>query len=480
MSRTRCVAIASTLLVVASSCYVNRAIYDPYAYTALAPYTYYCPPICQDEIPTEVARPDIPQDIHPLSLAEIIDFSLKNTPETTKSWADARASAASYAQTQATAFPKIDAIGTYTRSYTSALSRNADGDPVAVSSYSTRVHPSLELSYTILDFGQRRLTSEAARYALYFSDWTHNRTIQTVVQTVTNDYYAYLYQLKLHESIEENVATAQTTLDAAEAEKKSGTKDISDVLQSKTLLLQAQMNLSAQVQRVQQAYSTLLRDMGIPADMDIKFEKLPETMSLELLLKDVDELIINALQCRPDLRAAEAEVKKRETELDLSIRKFFPVVDYRISYGRTYFKDWVSNNNDWTGVLTVTMPIFSGLSKVNAVREAKDKKLKSQAELRDKELEITEQITVAHSEVKVASNTLKVAQKFLKSSQEQYEVALKKYRAGLGSILDVVSAQDSLATARGRLAQAVQAWYSSLANLTYATGYYTFKPKVNS
>ena len=56
-------------------------------------------------------------------------------------------------------------------------------------------------------------------------------------------------------------------------------------------------------------------------------------------------------------------------------------------------------------------------------------------------------------------------------------MALKRYRFGLGTILDVVSAQDSLATARSRVAQSVQQWYSSLANLTYAVGYFTFNPE---
>jgi outer membrane protein TolC len=479
MFRFRYCFFALSATITFSSCYVNQAVLDPYAYAPLAPYTYYIPERTPQRS-EKVCSPQLPDKEHPITLAEIIDIGLKNTPETRKSWSDARASAAAYAQSQSTAFPEINGILSYLRSYTPALVSSASGKTSAQNTYLTQIHPNFELTYTIFDFGQRRLSSEAARYSLYFSDWTHNRTIQTVVQTLTNAYYNYLFQIKLHQSIAANVATAKTTLKAALAEKDSGYKDISDVLQAKTLLLQTELNFSAQRQLVQEALSTLLKNMGVPADAEVKFQDLPENISTDIILKSVDELITNALFLRPDLHAAEANVKSKEAELQLSIRKFFPVLDYQLIWGRTYFQDWIRDKNDWTNVLSINLPIFSGFSKINAVREARAKKEKSEALLRQKELEITQDITDSHSQVVIASDTLRVARDFLSASSEQYNVALLKYQSGIATILDLVSAQDSLATARARLALAVQQWYTSLTNLTYATGYYSFNPKVGT
>jgi len=54
--------------------------------------------------------------------------------------------------------------------------------------------PALTLTYTVFDFGQTRSTSESARQALFMADWTHNQEIQTVIQTVMDNYYDYIYQ----------------------------------------------------------------------------------------------------------------------------------------------------------------------------------------------------------------------------------------------------------------------------------------------
>lgn len=469
--------ISGAALLLGSSCAVNQALINPNAFAPQCPYTYYFPPLdgCETK---EIAKCNVPPEDHSLTLSEIIDYTLRNTPETTQSWAAARVAAANYAKTQAPFLPELNGSGTYTRAKVAALTRNAiTNEREAVTTMSTVIQPQLQLSYTIFDFGQRRMTSEAARYALHFADWTHNRTIQTVVQTVTNNYYNYLLQVKLLESLQADIDTAQQTLNAAQAEKMSGTKSISDVLQAKTLLLQNQLNHSAQRKLVQSSYSTLLQTMGIPSDTKLSFEDFPKTVSLNILLKDVETLISDALVLRPDLRAQEADVRAKDAEIGLAITKFFPTLSYQFNWGRTYFQNWIHDTNDWQGVMSLNVPIFSGFSKVNEVRRAKANKRAAEARLRDTLLQITKEITTSHTDVHASSDTIKFSRSFLESASDQYEVALRKYRAGLGNILDVVSAQSSLADARARHATAMQGWYSALANLVYATGFYTFKPK---
>lgn len=477
MNRKFSLVIAGILLFFASGCYVNQALYNPNAFAPHCPYTYFFPPKTGYET-KEITAISLPPEDYVISLAEIIDYTLRNTPETTQSWAAARSAAASYAQSQASFLPEIDAVGTSTRAKVATLIRNpVTNDRQSVLSMTTVIQPQLQLSYTIFDFGQRRLTSEAARYGLYFADWTHNRTIQTVVQTVTNNYYDYLLQVKLLESEEEDIKTAQTTLNAAMAEKLSGTKGISDVLQAKTLLLSSQLNHAAQKKLVQSSYSTLLNTMGIPSNAKLTFEDLPKEVSLDILLKDVETLIADALVLRPDLRAQEANVLAKEAEVGLAISKFLPTLSYEVNWGRTYFQDWVHNKNDWQGVMTLSIPLFSGFSKVNEVRKAKANRVTALSQLRQTELQITQEITTSHTNIRASGDTIKFSRSFLESATDQYEVSLRKYRAGLGTIIDVASAQSSLADARSRYADAMKGWYSALADLVFATGFYTFKPE---
>ena len=477
MNRRYFLVITGVLLFLGSGCGINQALINPNAFAPQCPYTYFFPPTTECET-QEIAKCNVPPDDYVLSLSEIIDYTLRNTPETTKSWATARVAAANYGKTQAPFLPEINGSGTYNRAKVPALIRNPiTGKRQAITSMSTVIQPQLQLSYTIFDFGQRRMTSEAARYALYFADWTHNRVIQTVVQTVTNNYYNYLLQVKLLESFQADIDTAQKTLNAAMSEKMSGTKGISDVLQAKTLLLQNQLNYAAQRKLVQASYSILLQTMGIPSDTKLTFENLPKKVSLNIILKDVKTLIADALILRPDLRASEADVLSKDAEIALAITKFFPTLSYEFNWGRTYYQNWIHDKNDWQGVMSLSVPIFSGFSKVNEVRKAKANKKIAIARLRETELQITREITISHTDVHASSDTIKFSRSFLESASDQYEVALRKYRAGLGNILDVVSAQSSLSDARARHARAMKGWYSALANLVFATGFYTFKPE---
>lgn len=116
------------------------------------------------------------------------------------------------------------------------------------------------------------------------------------------------------------------------------------------------------------------------------------------------------------------------------------------------------------------MPIFSGYYYRNNIKIAEANKEQAEATLKEMELSVIRDITTYRYNVKIAYQTMVYAKNYLAAAAEQYRVALEQYKAGTNSILDVVSAQSSLADARAQQASAMQGWYTSLANLTYAIG----------
>lgn len=58
----------------------------------------------------------------------------------------------------------------------------------------------------------------------------------------------------------------------------------------------------------------------------------------------------------------------------------------------------------------------------------------------------------------------------LKSATESNQVALGRYKAGVGSILDLLSAQASLALARAQQIQSLYDWHIAKAALAQAIG----------
>ncbi|MBS0652556.1 MAG: TolC family protein [Verrucomicrobia bacterium] len=471
--------LSLSVLLICSGCYTSKSIIDPYSYAPRSPDNTWNPPSYVKAMPLNDAPPDLPTQDEPFSLAEIVDIALRNNVQTKITWAQARAAAAQWGQSQSQFFPQFTGEYSFLRarqptfvtSVTSGAGAAAGGAPLTVTDVYYSVYgPQLQISYLVFDFGTLRATTESYRQALYNADWTHNNAIQVLIQTIMNDFYNYMYQKQLYVADQANVETAQTTLEVAEAGLRAGVKDITDFLQSQTQLLQNQTTLCAQQQNVQAAYAQLLASMGLPANMELDTLGLPTDLPNTDLLPPLEEMITLGLQNRPDLLAAEANLHSYEQQLKAAQRQFLPQVNYNFELGKSYFNGGLHDRYNFQSTIAVSMPIFSGYYYRNAIKIAKANKKTAEEQMKNSQIDIIQQITTYYSSVKVAYDTLKFAIAFLAASEEQYTVALAKYKEGTNTILDVVSAQSSLADARATEANAIQQWFTSLANLAYSTG----------
>jgi outer membrane protein TolC len=471
--------LSLSVLMICSGCYTTKAIYDPYSYAPRGADKPWNPPSHVRPMPLKDAPPELPSQDEPYSLAEVVDIALRNNLQTKITWAQARAAAAQWGQSQSQYFPQFTGQYSYQRArqpnfVTNNFVNSGTGiTPGAISVndvYYSVYGPQLQISYLLFDFGTLRATTESYRQALYNADWTHNSAIQVLIQTIMNDFYNYLYQRQLYIADEANVETAQTTYDAAEVGLRAGVRDVSDFLQAQTQLLQNQTSLSAQQQNVEAAYAQLLASMGLPANMDLSTQGLPTDLPMDDILPPLDEMIDLGLQNRPDLLAAEANLRSYQQQLKAAQRQFLPQVNYSFDIGKSYFNKDLHDRYNFDSTITVSMPIFSGFYYRNAIKLAKANTKTAEEQMKNTEIEVIQQITTYYSSVKVAFDTLKLAIAFLAASEEQYTVALAKYKEGTNTILDVVSAQSSLADARATQASAIQQWFTSLANLAYSTG----------
>ena len=470
------------ILLACAGCYPNRAIIDPWGYAPSSPSNPWIPPKSVKPMALSDEPPELLSQEEPYSLGELIDIALRNNQQTKITWAQARSAAANYGQSQSEFFPAVSGSFTASRyrepSFTTAGAASLT-NPTGTSTanaitvqdiYYSYWTPQLSLSYLIYDFGTLRATSEAARQALYNADWTHNDAILTLLQTIMNDFYTYLYQRQLLKADAANIETAQLTLEAALTGFDSGVRDVSDVLQAKTQLLQNQTTWAAEQQNVETAYTQMLYDMGLPANIKIKTQDLPTNLPNKDVIPPVETLIAVAIQNRPDLLAAEANLRSKKQSLIAAQRQFLPQFNYNFNIGKDYYNKGLHDVYNFVSTVSVSMPLFQGFFYRNAIKIAEANKLAAEEQMKQSELTMIQEITSYHYNVGIAYETLQFATAFLASAEEQYVVALSQYKQGTNTILNVVSAQSSLADARARLANAIQQWFTSLANLAYATG----------
>ncbi len=422
-----------------------------------------------------------------LSLAEIIDISMENNPSTKISWAEARAQAASYAQTLSPYFPSLSFQSSYLKQkefFDASSSQSLSSSSLASSSLSSsgssysyyQVTPELNLSYTIFDFGQRKSSSEKALYSLYYADFQHNQEVQSVLKAVMNNYYTYIYQKQLLKALEEDVKAAEETLRASERKKETGVGSLSDLAQARSSFLQKTLEKIGQEKEVQTAFANLSTSMGLPAHLYFRVKDLPEKVCGKPLLETVSVLVEQAKKERPELKAASFEVKSSEAALTSAKLASYPTVQGSFDLGKNWGSSGYSNEYYYNLTLSLSFPIFQGFFYKNGEKKAFASLVKSRALKKQKELSVVQEVYIAHSELKSAFDSLDYAEKFLQNSKLQFDIASQNYLAGVNTILDVLSSQSSLANARAKYVLAKKNWYSSLANLAFATGVLKKKP----
>jgi outer membrane protein len=431
-----------------------------------SPNATWTPPPREDRRDTTVVPavpPDLEQRIKRLTLAEVVDLGLRNNPQTRISWANARAAADAYGSARGAYFPTIDADLTGTR-----LKTVASQGRVAVSQ--SVFSPSVSLTYLLFDFGGRSGNIGTARNALVAANFTHNATLQNVVLQIQTAYFQYIASRALLEAQRITLKEAQTNLAAAEERRRVGVATIADVLQARTAASQAQLAAQATEGALQTSRGALALSLGLPANLPYDVDSTAAQTPVSVLADSVDTLIARAVEARPDLAAARAEYEASRAQISVARANRLPSLELNGTGGRTYTTSLPQGGNNYNLSLGLHIPLFSGFSRIYDQRQAAA--LADAAAARSNALgqQVVFEVFSSYYALRTADRRVRTSEDLLASARLSNEVALGRYKAGVGSVLDLLTAQSALADARAQQVTARLAWNTSLAQLAHDAG----------
>jgi outer membrane protein TolC len=406
---------------------------------------------------------DLKQRIKQLSLAEVVDLGLRNNPETRVSWANARAAAAAYGSERGAYFPTIDGDVTGTRLKTVA----SQGRTAVTQSV---LNPSLSLSYLLFDFGGRSGTVGAARNSLLAANYTHNATLQDIVLQIQTAYFQYVANRALLQAQQITAREARTNLEAAEARRRVGVATIADVLQARTAASQAELAAETTEGDLQTSRGALALAVGLPANLPYDIDSTAGQPAVSVLSDSVDALIARAVEARPDLAAARADYEASRSEISVARASRLPSLQLNGTGGRTYTTTLPNGGNNYTVSLGLRIPIFAGFSRIYDQREAVALADAAQARANALGQQVVFQVFSSYHSLRTAARRVATTRDLMASAAQSNEVALARYRAGVGSVLDLLSAQSALADARAQQVLARLEWNTSLAQLAHDAG----------
>lgn len=398
----------------------------------------------------------------PLTLVNLTDLALRRNTKTRLSWADIRASEAGLELARAGYWPQIDAsISAQRNRALNFTGQSADTQ--------TRYSTSVSLSYLLWDFGTRHGELKQAEFQLVSTRLLQNQVMQDVILQVEQAYYLTLGLEAVVVASRQSSMDAETNLVATLDRRTAGLSTVGDVYRAEAALAEARLALQQTEGQLAAARGALAVAVGDTPDTLLSLAPWEPVTPDALPVQNVKRLLDEAFGTRPDLLAASAQEQASAAKVRAARGSGFPIISLDASTGSTQVQN-IGDSSQFSALLSIKIPLFSGFADRASVRQASAELESARAFNEELRSQVALQVWRAYQNLRTSVMTLESSDALLKSAQQAADVSVARYKTGLDTILDALSAQSTLANARVQQIQARFNWMVARATLGHAIG----------
>jgi outer membrane protein TolC len=305
----------------------------------------------------------------------------------------------------------------------------------------------------------------AARSGEEAAQLTYNDTLDAITLIVGNAYLQIIQEGSRIIAGEAQVRDAQAIYNQALDQLRAGTSPKIDVTRSSVQLHTEQYNLSIARNNFAIAKLNLSRAIGLPLGQ--VFDLADELPYADINPPTVEDALNSAYQARSDFRAALSSVKSAEYQLSAARGERYPVLAISGDYGLQGIT-FGHSNGTFTFQAGVSVPIFTGGRIKGDITEAEAALLQRRAEAENLRGQVDYDIRTAFLNLQAAKEQVEVARQNVELANENLSRSQERFRAGVTDSVEVVQAEQSLASAND---QYISSLYShNLAKLELARG----------
>jgi outer membrane protein len=330
---------------------------------------------------------------------------------------------------------------------------------------------SINLSWLLFDFGSRDASLEQARHTLTAAlNAQENTSIVTLIDTLKVYTDALTAYGKLN-ALNASEATARQSLTIAKGRYEAKVGGLSDKLQAETALAQASLDRSKANGAWLSARGALAIAMGVDVhtplslvDADEAFPAIDTSNLLENLVDEVKSQHPRIRSNRAEIQALQARLASIKGEYKGSLS-----LSSNAAATASFDKNTQLRNNVNIS-LQANIPLYSG--KEQTAREAQINAQigNKQAQIEQIQNELSNDIWKNAQEIITETDNLAATEQLLNAANQNYLISLGRYKAGVGTILDLLLAQATLAKAQQQLEETKIAIVQARIRLAMATG----------
>jgi len=329
---------------------------------------------------------------------------------------------------------------------------------------------SLSANMLLYDGGRIKANVASAEAALVSAQSALRKTTQDTTLAVATAFFSVLQAERLTTVQQAVLAQAQVQLALSQARARAGVAAQSDVIQAQAQVALAQVNLLQAQSQIATSKANLQAAIGVEASTPVEVQA-PPSPQLAVAIS-ADAAMQAAETNRPEVAQAHAAVASDQAALDLAHITAGPQVN--LGVGATYSPISTSpvlNNAVSYGLNgTVSLPIYDAGKGRAEIAAAQATLNSAQAQLNAARLTARQDAYQAYlTAVQGAANVTATAVAQA-AAEEALRVAEGRYSAGVGTIVEVITAQATAAQSEVNAANAVYNYQTALATLQHAQG----------
>lgn len=382
-------------------------------------------------------------------------------------------------QARAGAFPTITLSGSYNRSFDIpsffVQAEDDDGQMETIefkTGFKNSYGANLLITQSIWSGGKVFTALSIAKDYRNFSEKVFDQVAAGVVYQSDVYFYTVALQRARLDVLSKSHEAATYNLDIVEKQFSQGLVSEFEVLRARV----EKSNLEPQILQAESelrlAAKRLKSFLGLDLEADVQLVEEPIDASLEPL-PSLQELTQTALQHRPEMQQTEYTRDMRRKAIRIARSGYYPSFSAVASYDWQAQSDAMTLNENisrsWTAGLRLTIPVFQGGRTRGTVTRAIAEHNQAILEVQQKKDDIRLEVEEAYDRLLQAKKALDLQANTIAQAEEGLRIANVRYKSGVGTLLEVLSAQAALTQAREIQAEATFAFRTAQAGLKLAT-----------
>jgi outer membrane protein TolC len=322
------------------------------------------------------------------------------------------------------------------------------------------------LNQTVFDWESiQRMRSSQAQ--LKSAEYGVKNARELVVTVIVSNYLLVIADQSEVDSARSQRDTAKVLFQQTSDQHTAGLAAAVDVLRSQVELQSREQKLIVAQNNWAKQKLVLARAIGLPRGQ--MFDITTQVSYQDLSIPPLNDAIESAFKARPDFQSQMSQVQSAELVKKASSAERYPSIEQVADYGITGVNP-ASTHGTVDAAVTLRVPIFQG-GKVHAdVLRADASLQRAKQVLEDMRAQIDQEVRDAYLDLESAAQEVSVEKTTVTLATETLRQSRDRFSAGVTDNIEVVQAQDALATANDAYIASLYSYNLAKISLARAIG----------